>query len=173
MVNCKFLYYVLLLGRFHAFSSLSAIKMNSTEVQNPRRKHNRVENYGASSMKGVYAYHVFGSVLACMCKVCSRASETLLLVLLTLSLTINSSSDSKAFLRFIAFSGSPTAYTIHCMHYGITLWAYLSEPLIKDGHKRLSSMEKLQYNVLKSLDHTLPLRMWYTETLHAKKMADL
>ena len=53
MVNCKFLYYVLLLGRFHAFSSLSAIKMNSTEVQNPRHKDNRVENLGASSMKDV------------------------------------------------------------------------------------------------------------------------
>ena len=22
----------------------------------------------------------------------------------------------------------------HCMHYGITLWAYLSEPLIRDSH---------------------------------------
>ena len=23
---------------------------------------------------------------------------------------------------------------LHCMHYGITLWAYLSEPLIRDSH---------------------------------------
>ena len=23
-------------------------------------------------------------------------------------------------------------YTVHCMHNGITLWAYLSEPLVKD-----------------------------------------
>ena len=42
---------------------------------------------------------------------------------------------------------------LHCMHYGITLrrgtecdditlWAYLSEPLVKDSHKRLSLTEK-------------------------------
>ena len=37
---------------------------------------------------------------------------------------------------------------LHCMHYGITLWAYLSEPLVKDSHKRLSSTEKPQYHVL-------------------------
>ena len=44
------------------------------------------------------------------------------------------------------------------MHYGITLWVYLSEPLVKDSHKRLSSTEKPQYRVLKALDQTLPLR---------------
>ena len=33
------------------------------------------------------------------------------------------------------------------MDYGITLWAYLSEPL---GHKCLSLTEKPQYRVLKS-----------------------
>ena len=49
------------------------------------------------------------------------------------------------------------------MHYSITLWAYLSEPLVKDSHKRLSSTEKPQYRVLKSLDHTLPLRTCYGE----------
>ena len=50
-----------------------------------------------------------------LCKVCSRVSEALLLVLRTLSLsfpTNNPSSDSKAFLHFIAFSGSPTV--VHC-----------------------------------------------------------
>ena len=90
----------------------------------------------------------------------------------------NSSSDSKAFLCFIAFSGSPTAVhraftfslmqliwpqsqtdlfmcttVLHCRHiflrhtdliYGITLWVYLSEPLVKHSHKRLSSMENTQ-----------------------------
>ena len=96
----------------------------------------------------------------------------------------NSSSDSKAFRRFIAFSGSPTAVhcaflffdakawpqsqtelfmcttglhtlwaylsqthrpiALRCMHYGITLWAYLSEPLIKDSHK-LVSQARLSY----------------------------
>ena len=35
---------------------------------------------------------------------------------------------------------------LHCMHYSIT--AYLSEPLIKDSHKRLSSTVKPQYRVL-------------------------
>ena len=73
----------------------------------------------------------------------------------------NSSSDSKAFLHFTVFSGSPTAvhrafdvkawpqsqtdFLIH-IHYGITLWAYLfqthrpnlalwvylSKPLVKE-----------------------------------------
>ena len=91
-------------------------------------------------------------------------------------------SDSKAFQRFIVFSGSPTAVhhaflffdgkpwpqsqtdlftctmvlhcghtylsqthrpiALQCMHYGITLCAYLSEPLVKDSHKSLSTTEK-------------------------------
>ena len=50
---------------------------------------------------------------SCLCnQVCSRVSGALLLTSRTLSLsflTNNSSSDSKAFLHFIAFSGSPTA----------------------------------------------------------------
>ena len=82
---------------------------------------------------------------SCQCKDCSCASEALLLALWTLSLsfvTNNSSLDSKAFLRFIAFSDFPTA--VHraflffkgmatvtnwplCVHYDITLWAYLSQ----------------------------------------------
>ena len=32
-------------------------------------------------------------------------------------------------------------HVLHCMHYGITLSAYLSEPLVKDSRKRLSSTE--------------------------------
>ena len=87
---------------------------------------------------------------SCLCnQVCSRVSGALLLTSRTLSLsflTNNSSSDSKAFLRFIAFSGSPTAvhraflffdakawpqsqtdlFTVTCTT-GITLWAYLSQ----------------------------------------------
>ena len=35
---------------------------------------------------------------------------------------------------------------LHYMHYAITLWAYLSEPLIKA--KRLSLIEKPQYRML-------------------------
>ena len=114
-----------------------------------------------------------------LCKVCSHVSEALLLVLWTLSLsfpTNNPSSDSKAFLCFTAFSGSPTA--VHCAFLSsmrrhghshklissrapqyytpsahtflrridllhsiacttvLPLWAYLSEPLVKDSHKR-------------------------------------
>jgi len=46
------------------------------------------------------------------------------------------------------------------MHYCITLWAYLSEPL---SHKCISCTEKTQYHVLKSLDHTLLLRTCYGE----------
>ena len=72
--------------------------MNSTEVQNPRCK---------LDDKYLCLSYVFGSVLASMCKVCSRVSEALLLTLLTSSNI--SSSDSKAFLCYIAFSGSPTA----------------------------------------------------------------
>jgi len=49
------------------------------------------------------------------------------------------------------------------MNYGITLWAYLSEPLVKDSHKCLSLTEKPQYRVLKSLDDTLLLRTCYGE----------
>ena len=128
---------------------------------------------------------------SCLCnQVCSRVAGALLLTSRTLSLsflTNNSSSDSKAFLHFIAFSGSPTAVhraflffdakawlqsqtdlftcttvlhcghtflrciALRCMHYGITLGAYLSEPLLQDSHKRLtglSSTEKPQYCVL-------------------------
>jgi len=49
------------------------------------------------------------------------------------------------------------------MHYGITLSAILSKPLAKDSHKRLNPTEKPQYHVLKSLNHTSPLRMCYGE----------
>ena len=49
---------------------------------------------------------------------------------------------------------------LHCMHYGITLWAYLSEPLVKDSHKR--SMEN---TIPCAPSHviTLPLRTCYGE----------
>ena len=45
---------------------------------------------------------------SCLCKVCSCISEAFLLTLRTLSLTNNFSSDSKAFLGFVTFSGSST-----------------------------------------------------------------
>ena len=103
--------------------------MNSTEVQNPRRK---------LLDKCLCLSYVFSFVLACMCKVCSRVSEALLLTLQTLSLTNNSSSDSKAFLHFIVFSGSPTAvhHPLHALRYytvGIPFWT---------AHKRQSQTSK-------------------------------
>ena len=93
-------------------------EINSTEVQSPWRKLHD---------KCLCLSYVFSFVLACMCKVCSRVSETLSLALLTLSLTNNSSPDSKAFLWFIAFSGSPTAvhHLLHALQYytvGIPFW---------------------------------------------------
>ena len=125
--------------------------MNSTEVQNPRCKLND---------KCLCLSCAFGSVL-----VCAKSAHVFqkLSYLLCGLCTSSSSSDTKAFLHFIVFSDSPTAYTVHCMHYGIILWAYLSELLVKDSHKHLSLMEKPQYCMLKSLDHTLPLRTCYGE----------
>ena len=54
---------------------------------------------------------------------------------------------------------------LHCMHYGITLWAYLSELLVKDSHKRCFKFDGKTNNTVcsKSHDHTLPLRMCYGE----------
>ena len=81
---------------------ISTGSMNSTEVQNPRRK---------LDDKCLCLPYVFGSVLACAIKsahVFQELSYSLRRLCLSF-LTNNSSSDSKAFLRFIAFSGSPTA----------------------------------------------------------------
>ena len=77
----------------------------------------------------------------------------------------------------------------HRLFGGITLWAYFSEPLVKDRHKRLGSPEKPQYHVLQvRWSHitvtyvlrrdiqkrcTLHFTERYTETLHMNKMADL
>ena len=173
--------------------------MNSTEVQNPQRK---------LYDKCLCLPYVFGSVLACAksAHVFQKLSYSLCGLCLSLKfLTNKSSSDSrpKAFLRFTAFSGSPTAvhraflffdakawpvtnwplhvhYGItlwaylsqthrpiapHCMHYGITLSAYLSEPLVKDSRKRLS-WRKTETTIPRAPsyhDHTLPLRTCYGE----------
>ena len=110
--------------------------------------------------------------LPSLCKVCSRVSEAFLLALSTLS---NSSSDTKAFLHSLHSQAPQQQYIVHCMHYAITLWAYLSEPLIK----RQSQMSKFDGKA------TIPCAqvMWshhcvcvtkkYMETLHVNKMADL
>ena len=63
------------------------------------------------------------------------------------------------------------------MHYGITLQAYLSELLVKDSHKHISSTEKPQITTCSShlITHYHYVRVTekYMETLHVKKMADL
>ena len=63
---------------------------------------------------------------------------------------------------------------LHCGHtflrridliYGITLWPYLSEPLVKDSHKRLSSTKK-KNTMLRAPTHVvthLPLHTCYGE----------
>jgi len=98
---------------------------------------------------------MFSSFLACV-------SEAHLLALRTLSL-ITLPRTVRGFYVSLRSQASQQQYTVHCMHYGITLWVYLSEPLVKESHQRLSSTEKPQYRVLKSLDHTLPLRTCYGE----------
>ena len=58
------------------------------------------------------------------------------------------------------------------MHYGITLWAYLSEPLVKDEFDRKTTIpHALSYVIT----HYRYIRVTerYTEILHMKKMADL
>ena len=91
-------------------------------------------------MISVYAYHMclvlflpLQSLLTCFRSFLTRLADFV---------PNNSSSDIKAFLRFIVFSGSPTA-VYHPLHalYGITLWAYLSEPLIKDSHRHTSKFD--------------------------------
>ena len=118
--------------------------MKGTEVPNPRRSSacdcacvlTRIDHCLVNNR----SCHACQMCLV-LCKVCSRVSEALLLVLRTLSLsfpTNNPSSDSKAFLRFIAFSGSPTA--VHC--------AFLSS-MRRHGHshKLISSRAPRYYTV--------------------------
>ena len=80
----------------------------------------------ARCMISVYAYHVFGSVLASAksAHVFQKLSYSLCELL---SLTNNSSSDTKAFLPCIAFSCSPIAVhrPLHALRYytvGIPFW---------------------------------------------------
>ena len=77
--------------------------MNSTEVQNPQCK---------LDDKCLCLSNVFGSVLACA--KFAHVSEAFLLTLQTLTLP-----QTKAFLCFIAFSGSPTAVhrPLHALRY--------------------------------------------------------
>ena len=114
---------------YYKWKKAIALIMNSTEVQNPRC---RVDD------KCLCLSYVFDSVLACAKSAHVFQKLSVLLALRTFSLTNNSSSDSKAFFYVSLHSQAPQQqYTVHCMHYGITLWAYLSELLVKDSHKHL------------------------------------
>ena len=148
--------------------------MKSTEMQNPWCK----QDVFSSVLAWAKSAHMFQKLSYSLCGLCLSF------------LTNNSSSDSKAFLCLIAFSGSPTAVhrafyfvnakawpqsqtdlftcitVLHYGHtflrhidliYGITLWAYLSKPLIKDSHKCLSSTDKPQYRVLQVTCHTFTI----------------
>ena len=98
------------------------ITMNSTEVQKPRHK---------LDDKRSCLLNVFGSVLACA-KSVHMFCYSLSGLCLTLPQTV------RLFYVSLRSQTPKQQYIIHCMHYGITLWAYLSEPLIKDSHKCLS-----------------------------------
>ena len=100
-----------------------------------------------TSRRGIYS---------CLCKVCSHVSEALLLTLWTLSLsflTNNPSSDCKAFLRFILFSGSPTAVHRAFLFFDVKAWPVTNWPSralryytvgipFWTSHKRQSQMSK-------------------------------
>ena len=109
--------------------------MNSTEVQNPQHK-----------LDDVF-------MLCHMCSVLSLPVQSLLNSSLnTLPQTV------RLFYVSLRSQAPQQQYTIQCMHYSIyTLWAYLSEQLVKDSHKRLSLIVRVTEK--------------YTETLHVKKMA--
>ena len=103
--------------------------------------------------------YVFDSVLACAKPAHARVSEALLPALRTLSLSFltNSSSDSKAFQHFIAFSGSPNSSTPCFPFFDAKSWPqsqtelYTCTTVLHCGHtflRRLSSTEKPQYRVL-------------------------
>ena len=134
--------------------------MNSTEVQNPRCKLD--DNHMC-----LVLFLPVQSLLTCF-----RSFPLRTLSLITLPQTL------KLFYVSLHSQAPQKQYIVHCMHYGITLWAYLSEPLKKDIHKRLSSTEKPQYNTTCSshlITHYRYIRVTekYTETLHMKKIGDL
>ena len=86
----------------------------------------------------------------------------------------NSSSDTKALYVSLHSQAPQQQYIAHCMHYSITLWAYLSEPFLKNGHKRRrESHNTMCSSHLITHYHYIRVTEKYTETLHVKKMADL
>ena len=95
------------------------ITMNSTEVQNPRH---RLDD------KRSCLSNVFGSVLAC-----AKSAHVFCYSLCGLCLTLPQT--VRLFYVSLRSQTPQQQYTVHCMHYSITLWA-------KDSHKCLSSKEK-------------------------------
>ena len=140
--------------------------MNSNEVQNPLHK---LDVYG-SVQKSDYVFQKLSYSLYGPC--------------LSLS-SLNSSSDSKASLHFIAFSGSPTA--VH-RAFDVKAWPQSQTDFFtcttvsfwtprKRSHKHLSSTENPQYSMLQlTWSHIycyIRVTERYTETLHVKEMAAL
>ena len=139
--------------------------MNSTELQNPRRK---------LDDKCLSLSYVCVRFCSCLCKVCPRVSEAVLLTLQTLSLLTLPQSVR---LSFIAFSGSPTS--VHCpLH---ALWYYTVGIHFWTAHKRESQTSKLneKKHTTTCSSHLITHYRYvhvterYTETLQVKKMADL
>ena len=91
-------------------------------------------------MISVYAYHMCSvlflpvqSLLMCFRSSLTRFAD---FSLITLPQTL------RLFYVPLRSQAPQQQYTVHCMHYSITLWAYLSEPLIKDSHQHLNTMKK-------------------------------
>ena len=102
--------------------SCRTLSMNSTEVENPRRKLMCLVLF----LPVQKSAHVFQKLSYSLCGLC-----------LPLFITNNSSSDSKAFLCYIAFSGSPTAVH-HAFLFFKSMWRH------GYSHK-LTSSRALQY----------------------------
>ena len=122
------------------------------KCRNPRRKLDK--SYAHHTCKCLVPFMPVQSLLTCFRSFLTHFAD---FVSKSLPQTL------RLFLRFIVFSGSPTAVhcPLHALRYytvGIPFWTAR-----KDSHKRLSLTEKLQYHVLKSLDHTLPLHTCYEE----------
>ena len=132
-----------------------------------------------------YTRHKLDDKCLCLSYMCSvlflpvqsllTCSKALLLALWTLSLTNNSSSDSKAFLHFMEFSSSPT--TVHCpLHVlwyctvGIPFWT------ARKRQSQTSKVRRKKHNTVCSSHlithyHYVRVTERYMETLHVKKMA--
>ena len=128
-------------GHSEVKQGTSTRTMNSTEVQNPRCK-----------------VDVFSSVLACAKS--DLVFQKLLLALRTLSLSFvtifyNSPSDSKAFRRFIAFSGSPTAVHRTFSFFDAKAWPQAQTDLFT-----CTMVLHCGYTFLRCIDLTYGIALW-------------